>query len=224
MQPGERSIKSRVLLLIEILALAQVYFFSGTFGLSLAFVHKSASAVWPPTGLALVALLFRGYRLWPAIFVGAFAVNFVTQGSASTSIAIAIGNTLEAVVGAWLVQRFADGVKALERTRNIFRFILLTAMFSTIISSTIGVSSLCLGGYAPWPQFGTIWLTWWLGDMVSDLTIAPFLVIWFSRPVPRLKLMPLIEAVGLIFLVVWVGRAVFLGKTPFQPKDYPLEY
>src|SRR5438552_6644961 len=139
MRQGERTIRARISLLIEIQALALLYFCCGTYGLSLAFVNKSASAVWPPTGMALVALLFRGYRLWPAIFVGAFAVNIVTQGAPGTSFAIAIGNTLEALLGAWFVQRFCNGRKALERTGSIFRFVLLAAMVSTIVSPSLGV-------------------------------------------------------------------------------------
>src|SRR5262245_49571221 len=128
MRDGEQTMKPKLLFLLEVLAVAELYFCAGTFGLSLAFVNKSASAVWPPTGIALVILLLRGYRLWPAVFVGAFAVNIVTQGSAATSLVIAIGNTVEAVAGAWLTQNFANGAKAFNRTGSIFRFVLLSAM------------------------------------------------------------------------------------------------
>jgi len=100
-------LKSNWLLLAEVLALAGIYFGCGWFGLSLAFVNKSASAVWPPAGLALAALLLRGRRLWPGVFLGAFLVNFFTQGTLWTTFGIAIGNTLEALVGAWLVSHFA---------------------------------------------------------------------------------------------------------------------
>src|SRR5213593_1117867 len=96
-------------------ALALVYFLFGKLGLSLAFVNASASAVWPPTGLALAALLLWGYRLWPGIFLGAFLVNITTQGSTATSLGIAVGNTLEALLAAGLVQRFANGLRAFDR-------------------------------------------------------------------------------------------------------------
>ena len=78
------------------------------FGLHLASLHASASPVWPPAGIALAAILLLGYRAWPAIFVGAFLVNLTTAGDIATSVAIATGNTLEAVAGAWLVNRFAE--------------------------------------------------------------------------------------------------------------------
>jgi len=64
----------------------------------MASLHASTSAVWPPTGLAIGALLVGGYRLWPAILLGAFVVNVTTAGSIATSLGIAVGNTLEALV------------------------------------------------------------------------------------------------------------------------------
>src|SRR5262249_59128932 len=87
-------------------ALTLVYIVAGKLGLLLAFVHASATAVWPPTGIALAALLVYGYPAWPAIFVGAFVVNVTTAGSVASSLGIAAGNTLEALVGVWLVNRW----------------------------------------------------------------------------------------------------------------------
>src|SRR5574342_1404019 len=94
---------------LSMLVVAAAYFVAGKIGLSLAFVHASATSVWPPTGIALAALLIFGRRTWPGVFVGAFAVNLTTAGSVAACIGIAAGNTLEAVVGAWLVARFASG-------------------------------------------------------------------------------------------------------------------
>src|SRR4051812_8462597 len=91
-----------------------VYFGAGKLGLSFATVHSSASAVWPPTGIALAAFLLYGMRAWPAIFVGAFLVNITTAGSFATSIGIAAGNTIEGIAGAWLVQRYAGGAACFE--------------------------------------------------------------------------------------------------------------
>src|SRR5438093_13446979 len=89
--------------------LAGVYFAAGKLGLRLAFEHASATAVWPPTGIALAAMLLYGYRVWPAIFVGAYLVNATTVGSVWTSLGIAAGNTLEGLLGVWLVRRWASG-------------------------------------------------------------------------------------------------------------------
>src|SRR6266542_5425622 len=91
------------------LVLCAVYFIAGRLGLSLAFVSESASAVWPPTGMALAALLLLGFRVWPGILAGAFLVNITTSGSLPATVGISIGNTLEALVGAMMVRRFAGG-------------------------------------------------------------------------------------------------------------------
>src|SRR5439155_927173 len=98
-----------------LLVLTGVYVLAGKFGLSLAFVHASASAVWPPTGIALAATLLLGYRVWPALLLGAFLVNVTTAGSGWTSLGIGGGNTLEGLLGAFLVRRFANGLKAFDR-------------------------------------------------------------------------------------------------------------
>src|SRR5437879_8806375 len=121
--------------------LTLIYFIAGKLGLKLAFLHASASPVWPPAGIALAALLLLGYRVWPAIFVGAFLVNATTAGNIATSLCIATGNTLEAVCGAWLVNRFANGMRVFDRSQDVFRFT-VTVMLSTLISPTFGVSSL----------------------------------------------------------------------------------
>src|SRR6266849_5275300 len=93
----------------NLLGLTVVYVVAGKLGLMLAFVHASATAVWPPTGIALAAFLVFGYRVWPGVLVGAFLANITTAGSAATSVGIAAGNTLEGLVGAYLVNRFAGG-------------------------------------------------------------------------------------------------------------------
>src|SRR5438552_5161274 len=198
----------------SILAFAAVYFCAGKFGLSLALVNPSASAVWPPAGLALAATLLWGYRLWPGIFLGALLVNLATPGNAATDFGIAVGNTMEALLGAWLVNRFAHGAKAFERAPDIFKFVLLAAMVSTVVSASVGVTSVCLGREARWEQYAAIWSTWWVGDMMGDLIVAPLLLIWLRRPWPRLRPAQVQEAAGVLFAVVLVGVLIFVPRIP----------
>ncbi len=165
--------------------LAAVYFSTGKLGLRLAFFNASASAVWPPTGIALAALLLMGYRVLPGIWLGAFLVNLTTAGTALTSIGIAGGNTLEVFLGAWLVNRFAHGRHAFDRAADIFRFILLAAILSTTASATMGVTSLALGGFVRPDSYASVWQTWWLGDMVSALIVTPLIVTWSTLPATR---------------------------------------
>src|SRR5215813_12910982 len=106
-----------------VVSLTLIYFAAGRLGLRLAFVNASASAVWPPTGIALAASLVLGYRIWPAILLGAFLVNVTTSGVVGTSIAIAVGNTLEGIIGTYLVNRFAHGRQVFEQARDIFTYV-----------------------------------------------------------------------------------------------------
>src|SRR4029079_3852847 len=168
--------------------LAVVYFGAAKLGLALAIVNVSATAVWPPTGIALAALLVLGKRVWPGILLGAFLANATTAGSVTTSLAIALGNTLEALIGAHLINRFARGRRVFERTRDIFTFVILAAIMSTAVSATVGVSILCLGGLADWANYGPIWLTWWLGDAVGALVVTAPLVLWSMHPRVRWSL------------------------------------
>jgi diguanylate cyclase (GGDEF)-like protein len=206
------------------IGLAVVYFAAAKLGLRLAFVNPSATAVWPPTGIALAAFLILGVRVWPAIFVGAFLANLTTAGSVLTSIGIASGNTLEGLLGAFLVQRFAAGRQAFGRPRNAFRFAVLAAGVSTMVSATLGIVSLALGGFAQWSDFGRIWLTWWLGDGAGALVVAPVVLLWTENPRVEWTGRQAVEAAALLVCLVLIGLLVFGGEFPAQTKNYPLEF
>jgi PAS domain S-box-containing protein len=200
--------------------LTLVYLLAGKLGLALAFVHASASVVWPPTGIALAAVLLFGFRVWPAIFVGAFLVNVTTEGSIATSLGIATGNTLEAMVAGWLVRRYAGGALAFQRPQDVFRFLILAAVASTTISATIGVSSLWIGGYAETARLGAIWLTWWLGDAVAALVITPLIVLW-ARPHESLPTRSWIELLALAATLAVTGWVVFIHRAPIAYLSLP---
>src|SRR5438045_282122 len=136
---------------------AIIYVIAGKIGLNLASLHASASPVWPPAGIALAAILLLGYRAWPAMFVGAFIVNLTTAGDVATSVAIATGNTVGAIAGAWLVNRFADGTTVFDRPQGVFKFALAAAI-SAVISPVFSVTSLALDGFADWTNYGGIWV------------------------------------------------------------------
>jgi signal transduction histidine kinase len=204
-------------------ALAVAYFAAGTLGLRLAFVHESATAVWPPTGIALAAVLLRGPRVWPAVFVPAFLVNQTTAGSVLTSLAIATGNTLEALVAARLVQLLAGGTQALESPRRVLRFALAAAA-GAAVSATVGVATLALSGLASWAQAPATWLTWWLGDMGGALIVAPPIVLWALRPRWDEGPARLVEAGLLAVVVVTCGLLVFGPLLPEEARGSPIAF
>ena len=207
---------------VLIVLVAAVYFVTGKLALTLAFVHPSATAVWPPTGITLAALLILGYRVWPGIFLGAFLVNITTAGSFGTSGGIATGNTLEGLCGAYLVNRFAGGRNVFDRPENIFKFVVLAGMASPLVSATLGVTSLSLGGYADWSNYGYIWWTWWLGDAGGSLIVAPLLVLWPVRPRTVSSLKILLEATLLLFTLLVVGYVAFWNALPIGARNYPV--
>jgi signal transduction histidine kinase len=203
--------------------LTLVYFAAGKLGLMLASLHASASPVWPPAGIALGALLVFGYRTWPAILLGAFLVNVTTAGNVPTSLCIATGNTLEALCGAWLVNRFAGGFHAFDRAQDVFKFA-LAVLLSTLISPAIGVTSLALGGFADWANYGAIWLTWWLGDATGDLVAAPLIILWSIAPRWRLDPKRDLEVGLLLILLLFLGELVFGGWFPISARNYPISF
>jgi len=210
--------------LARLALLAGVYFAVAKVGLILAFVHASATTVWPPTGLALAANLVLGYWVWPGVLVGAFLANVTTGGAIASSAGVAMGNTLEGFVGAYLVNRFARGRHAFERPQDMLQFAVLAGMVSTAVSATFGVTSLSLAGIARWADYGSIWLTWWLGDAGGALIVAPLLILWIGRPRVQVGSRRFLEAVFMLACVVVIAQVVFGGWLPARFRNYPIAF
>jgi integral membrane sensor domain MASE1 len=207
---------------VIILGVALAYIAAGKFGLSLASVNPSATAVWPPTGLALAACLLLGGWVWPGILLGAFLVNVSTSGQVPASLTIAAGNTLEGVLGAYLVRRYAGGAQAFERAHDVLAFATLAGMLSTAVSATIGTTSLMWSGQAAGADFWPIWLTWWLGDATGAMIVAPFLIVWARPPwLPRARAW---EAAALLLGLLGVAYLVFGGWHVLSAESYPVSY
>jgi two-component system, NarL family, sensor histidine kinase FusK len=161
--------------------LAALYFGTAKLGLSLDAVSGFATAVWPPAGLALGALVLWGSRLWPGIALGAFCVNVSAGAPVVVAAGMAAGNTLEALLGTYFLRRLGFS-PALERLQDVGGLVVHAAAFSTLVSATIGVSSGWLGGVIASPHYVQAWSTWWLGDLVSVLVVAPLVFSWTMRP------------------------------------------
>ncbi len=209
--------RSSLVLLAQIAVIAIAYFALAKVGLSLAIIHTNVSPVWPPTGLAIAAVVILGYRVWPGILLGALAANaYLTPAPLLTDVAISIGNTVEAVAAAMLLER-AGFHRALDRANDVFKFVVV-ALVCTMMSATIGSLGLCLGGDANWADFGHLWSTWWLGDSVGALVVAPLLLTWFA-PLPKRRRL---EATFVITLLTMSALANFGGTNPISIRYYPL--
>ena len=204
--------------------LTLIYFIAGKLALKLAFLNASASPVWPPAGIALAALLVLGYRVWPAIFIGAFLVNATTAGNILTSIGIGAGNTLETLCAAWLVNRFAGGRHVFDRPQDVFKFA-LAALVGAAVSPTLGVTSLGFGGFLKWANYSPVWLTWWLGDASGILVVTPFLLL-LSIPASQRTWTrsQALEVTLLLLLLIALAETVFGGWFPISARNYPISF
>jgi signal transduction histidine kinase len=206
---------------LELLGAAVLYFATARLGLDLAVVAKQVSIIWPATGLALALLVLRGRHLWPALFVGAFAANYLNDTPALASAGIAAGNVLEAVIGATFLQRvgFQPSMRRLHDVASLF---LAAACLSTISSATVGAVAVCLSGAAPWSTFSSLWSTWWIGDAIGDLVTAPFVFVWADQVRNRWRLQRLTEAALLLCSMLLLSLAVFVDRGSVVP--YPVHY
>ena len=206
----------------KIAALAGVYYGAAKLGLELAFETSSVTAVWPPTGIALAALVLGGYRLWPGVALGAFLANSWTGIPIYEVLGITAGNTLEALAGAYLLQRVAGFRQSLERVTDVLGLVGLAGLLSTMISATLGVSSLLAAGEISSGAFGSVWRTWWLGDLGGDLVVAPAILVAVTHwPFRRARDRPL-EAAAVGLLTGTVATLVFTQPANLTFLVYPI--
>jgi PAS domain S-box-containing protein len=193
--------------------LALGYLLAAKLGLYFAIPPGNATAVWPASGIALVALLRGGYRFWPGIWLGSLIANATTEMATSTAAAVATGNTLEAVLFVWLFHRLLSDDRLFRRVQDAFLFALI-ATVSCTLAATVGAVSLRLSGRIDWSQFAANWWTWWLGDVAGLMILAPLILV-SSRDCWRGK--SAVWWAELLFgflLLVLVSQCIFGGWLP----------
>lgn len=186
------------------------YVASAKLGIELPGAHGVVTPVWAPTGIALVALVLYGPKLWPAVALGALVANLTSGASAPEAILISLGNTLEAVVGSMLLRRVGFR-PALDRVRDVFALVFFGAILSTAIAATNGITTLWAFGDISGSDYGMEWLLWWIGDGMGDLIVAPLLFVLWTRPWRQLDAGKRLEGLALLALLVIVASIVFLG-------------
>lgn len=214
--------------LFQNVVVAVAYLATAKLGFLLALEHTNATAVWPPAGIALAACLVFGFRIWPGIFLGAFSANLLVLAAPFSSLSVlavscctASGNTLEALVGAYLVKRFISGRFPFDSTQDTLRFIMLGVLASPVISATTGTASFSIYG-ADWSRSGQMWLTWWLGDAAGILIFAPLLLTWERWDALRWNGKRAAEAGALLILFLLVEVIVFRLNFPLEYLVFPL--
>ena len=199
-------------------AVAAAYVAAAHFGFQLAFVAEQLTTVWAPTGIAIATLLLAGVRLWPAVWIGAFAANAVTTAPVWTAAFIASGNTIEAVAAAWMLRRLRDFDVALARVGDVLAFLLLAVIASPVFSASIGVVTLCAAGAQSWDRFAPLWWNWWFGDALGAVIVAPAILMVARHGWPRPRVIRAASFVGAAIVVTYVA----FGWVPLRP--HPVEY
>jgi PAS domain S-box-containing protein len=162
------------------LALVLVLYVTGRFGQELLKHPPSPTAFWAPAGISVAALILLGNWVWPAIFVASLLVNFSDSQSIADSIGVSTGNTIQAVLGTYLVRRYADGAKAFFRPATVLCFVLLAAVLPVVFGATCGTFFMYREGHVSPAGLLSDWLIWWLADCLAIIVVAPFLIQLFG--------------------------------------------
>jgi PAS domain S-box-containing protein len=217
---------------------AWLYYTAARLGLLFHEKESVLFPLWMSSGAALAVVLLFGWRLWPGVWLGMFAVNLtgiegIHAGSLWSQLGmdalIATGTTLMAVAGFSLCARCSAGRAGafwrgpLFVEINLFRFSTI-ALGICIISALFGTTTLCAYGLAPWGEFPLLWFTWWLGDVTGVLIVTPFLLAWSQSSKEGCSLRILVESILAIGLLFVISRVVYSGWFSSGGRALPLGF
>jgi PAS domain S-box-containing protein len=204
--------------------LAAWYIASGIWGLSFSASTAGCTLIWPPSGIALAAIILLGPRVIPVIYIAAVIVNHVAVGSLATPwpMLVGIGNTLEAVVGWYTLTRIAGFDPRMGRLSDAVALVFIAVPLSPIPAALLGAASTCAGGEVPWSMFWHVATTWYVGDAISILLLTPVLLTWFSGQRYAWKRTP--EALVMLLLVLGTTAAAFSHQSMSRADGYPLAF
>ena len=212
---------------VQVGVLAVLYFAAAKISLLLAIPPGYATAVWPPSGVAVAAVLLAGNRMWPGVWLGAALANLAVQASGVAALLLGTGNALEALVAAALIRRLIGIPTRFESGEDVFKFVAAAAVGATV-AATIGVSAIALVGAKPLADFAINWWTWWQGDLTGIIVFAPLILFWTARPSRRVSSSKKIEATLFAVVLAAAGYIVFgsgttsLGISPALLLTFPL--
>src|SRR5437867_5003077 len=178
-----REMGGRIRYLLGVGLLFTAYLIGARVGQSLGAFSGFDTLVWPPTGIALSAIVLAGYRFWPGVALGALFANLATGTPVVAAAGISLGNTLEALAGAFLLRRLVGFRTELERIPDVLGLIFLAGVLATTVSATVGVTSLYLAGVVSASAYQPTWLGWWIGHLLGAVIVAPLILPW-SRLFP----------------------------------------
>jgi integral membrane sensor domain MASE1 len=222
---GLREVFKAATYTLELVAIATAYFGLAVSGLLIPWINPTATPLWPPTGLALALMLIRGYRIWPAILVGAFFSTVVGGGGLSEAGCIALGTPIAALAGAWLINRWSHGRETFATPLGVAKFALIAFAPTAMISATMAIVGLVLANDVGLASPVAKWTARWLADASGTLLIAPVIVLWATKPSRAWSRWSLLETAGVVIVTAAIAIAAFspqVGSTLMDSDFYAL--
>ncbi len=211
-------------------AIAIIYYGGAKLGIAIALPIPpgNITAVWLPSAIAWIAILGRGYNIFPGILIADFlaALPSYFDGTHDPLQSLAVcsvgsfGALIEAVLGTRLIRRFLPIAAPFASAKSVLRFVLIVAI-CTGLNATIAVTTICLGGFSPWTNYGFLWLTFWTGNAITVLVFLPLLLVWQRvSPIPW-QSRKWMEALLLLSLLIGIGKLAFSANFPVQYMMLP---
>ena len=215
----------RLSLLTRMVIFSALYFLGGILGRESSFIGGTVALVWPPSGIALAAVILYGYRFWPGVALGAF---FFAAAQGNTSISFifltAVGNTVGALACAYLLERIVKFNPSMEQVRDVAGLVALASMLGTTVNAGFTVMGLCYSGQLGWEAMFPKMMEWWVPNAMAGLVVTPFILSWAVKSHLKWKPIVMIEsaccAVGLLLgtlvsFTTWYAHGI---------QNYPLAY
>ena len=182
---GHSAVTSRNYLLL-ISSVAAIYFLFGLLGLLFKVSPSNAGSLWPPAGVSLAAMLIYGRQVWPGVFLGNFCVSAYAFGVDTHNLLVCIatgfGASLSATAGYYLIKRFIGLPTPLITDKSILLFFFLGGPLSSLISSTIGITSMYWAEVIVDSEVPLNWLSWWAGDTIGVFVFTPIILSLLAQP------------------------------------------
>jgi integral membrane sensor domain MASE1 len=204
-------LRPAIIYFFKILLIAGAYFLSAKLGLQFAFLEGNVTLIWPPSGIALAALLLMGPGAIPGIILGAFSATYSTDAPFLFSLVTAIGNPLAAIISYFLIKRISSFRLQLDDLTSVFSLLFFGALVGPLFSATLGSTGILLSRIGTWSNILDTWFKWWLGDAIGVIVFSPLLLTWLSQPIPRFRKDRILEGSLIFGLVILLEHMVFGG-------------
>jgi PAS domain S-box-containing protein len=215
--------ESRFAYLLNVAILASVYFAFGRLALEIGVIREGIALIWPPSGIALAALLISGYRLWPGVALGAFLLSLGVGWPLGVACGITVVNTLETLLAAWFLKEVTGFRNAFGRITEVTALFILAAGLSPLVSACLGCAVLCWGGLASWQEYHGLWLGLWQGHAIPMFIVPPLILSWVAEWRVVWRAPRLIEGTALWTLTFASGLFAFGLSNP-ETGEHPVFY